>query len=195
MNFFISILDALIISFVFLCGIFSAFMALIWNFPSEIREKVFLILDCFIKRPYFSNFWFALAIIFFWIVLLSLIFRRKKKPIFKSDIVLRTKDGNEIRLSNKAVIDFISKIILSIDGIEATNVEALTDETHLKIVFKIKITIWEGSSYPDINQKIQNLVRERLAKDMGILKISSINVSLEKIIPLTPPKDALSEEV
>jgi hypothetical protein len=48
---------------------------------------------------------------------------------------------------------------------------------------KIFLTLWEGVSYPEVNEKIQDQVHRKIALDMGIEKIRSIPVVLKKIIP------------
>ncbi len=144
----------------------------------------------------FSPYWYIASVCFFFISLLSIIFRIKRVRSFRmNDIIVKTKGENTTKISNKAVTNFIFKIVHSIEGVDSAIVRVFTQINSTKIKVKIKLTILEGISYPELNSAIQNLVREKVSKDLGIPHITSISISLDEIIPEEEIEEESEEEI
>jgi hypothetical protein len=179
MSLLIALLNSVLIFFALLCGVFCASVYLDLPWP---REHMAQVLFDLVHNENYLYYWQMSSAVLLTLVLFSMLLRNMRMLTI-SDISVVSNRGNTVQISIKALTDFIHKIVIQIDGIHSANVTLLSTPSHSKIDVKISLILWEGVSYPEVNEKIQDQVRRKIAIDMGIEKIRSIPVVLKKIIP------------
>jgi hypothetical protein len=189
MSLLIALLDSLMILYVFLSGLFCA--AMVVDIP-VIRDDLAGRVQEAMMRPDNRVLWLLASMGFLFTVFFSLFFRRKRS-LSAEDLSVRSKSGNVIRISNRAITDFINKIVHSIDGVHSATVRVLSNNAKSRVIVRIKLTLWEGTCYPDVNETLQEQIRSKVASEMGITSINSIPVALDKIIPRTHESESESE--
>ncbi|EKD29144.1 MAG: hypothetical protein ACD_79C00041G0005 [uncultured bacterium] len=191
MSILIALLDSFILAYIFISAIFFAYVSLdlFWH-----RDAILNFINTAFQSNVYDNYFLLASYVFLFIVLLSIYFRRVRS-LSCGDIRVVSKEGNEIIISNKAITDFIHKIVSSISGVQSATVRVFSNSTGAKVYIKIRLNIWEGTCYPEVNEKIQNLVRTKVGADLGLVKITSIPVSLDKMIKKDEKKSDETEEM
>ena len=178
MSFFIALLDSMMIFLMLLLGMGCG--AILTGIPYP-RSRIAACAANFISEDFFYNYWFLASMVFLFIAFLSVFFRRIRSTPVVEDVVVVSRKGNTLQISSKAITEHITKIVKSIEGVHSVNVKVVPVK-HDKILVRVFISLWDGSSYPEINDQIQALVRTKTAADLGVDNIKSIPVILDKII-------------
>ncbi|OVE73524.1 hypothetical protein BVX93_01400 [bacterium B13(2017)] len=188
MTLLIVLVDVIMIMSFFILGIFCILIGAshVWG-----PDKYIIQLSNIIKNPGFAPLLTSTGIIFLFLFALSIYFRWKRS-ISCSDIFLKSKNGYAMQVSLKALKDLIYKTVNSVEGVHSAKVKVTS---YPKLMIYIEVNIWEGNSYQEINDNIQNLVRSKVANDLGIEKISNVNVKLVKMIALEAQKEEPIEEM
>lgn len=191
MTLLIVLVDVIMIVSFFVLGIFCSLIGIshLWG---RGYNRLILPLSKLILEPKLAPFWISAGVFFLGLVYLSSKLRWLRS-IGSSDIFLKSKNGYDMQVSLKAITDLIYKIVNSIDGVHSAKVIV---KSYPKLIVIIKVNIWEGRSYQDINENIQNLVRSKVSTDLGIEKISNVSVKLDKMVSLeTQKKEETIEEM
>jgi uncharacterized alkaline shock family protein YloU len=192
MSFLIALLDSVMIFFLFLCGLCCASVYREWPWSNEL---FFCRVQTWVHSPVFFAHCRLAAIVFLVITLFSILLRRAR-ILSCDDLSFVSKKGMQIQISNKAINGLIRKIVNTIDGVHSAVVKVYSDRKDSSIAVKIHLNLWEGVSYPEVNEKIQEQVKIKVASEMGIEKIESFTIVLKKIVPKEPtptlPIDAVA---
>ncbi len=175
----IALLDSLLVFYAFLSGVFCASVYLEFPWP---RVQVAQVISDLLQNGAYLYYWQTSTALFLVIALFSMLLRNMRM-VTTGDICLTSSRGSLVQISNKALTDFIHKIVSQIEGVHSANVSVSSNRSRSKIDVKIYLTLWEGTSYPEVNDKIQDQVRRKIALDMGIEHIRSIPVVLKRMIP------------
>lgn len=127
---------------------------------------------------------FVLALYFIILGGLSIFFRRLRRVKNKDLFYISTK-GNQIQISNKAIRDFVRKMTLETHGVKECEIKVLTNISHSQLLLHIRLDLWEGTSYPEASQTIENKIQTRVPDELGVDKIKSIHLHLNRMVPRT----------
>lgn len=174
-----------------LIALLDSLMILSWLFAGSILAMIYVEVPFTIEQ--YKNWcldflnkntspYLPVAALVVYICVYLALYLRRKRTLSCSDIYIKGSGSQEIKISNRAVTEFIFKIIDNVDGIHTANVKVLSSYNRSRVYVKIRLSLFEGTSYPEINAELQDFIRVKLAEEMGIKTISSVDISLEKFV-------------
>lgn len=179
MTFLIALLDGILITLSFIWGVACASVFLEIPFT---KPEILRIFEWKLYSECHEPLWFVASMFFLFLSFFSVYFRRRRSTSeWTGDVTFVTPKGNVVQITNEAMTEYIEKLVHSIDGVHSSSVE-IKPLTKKKMSVKIYLSLQDGSSYPEVNDKLQDTIREKLKTDLGVTHISSITVVLDKII-------------
>lgn len=105
------------------------------------------------------------------LLIVILILIRKRQP--KNVVAYKTENGNVI-ISRSAVVELVRTTCEQISQINKPKLKVFTKrgQTH----FTVCIQLMSGSSLKDVEETLQNHLRESLSKNLGIENLGTINI-------------------
>ena len=192
MTFILSLLDSIMIFLIFLAGLFCGLLYV--EFP-VLREEWVVYLQKSLLEEAYQPYWYLSSMGLMFLALFALYFRRKRSQVKVSqDIVFVTKKGNTIQISNKAMTEYVFKLVKSVDAVHSASV-SISPLPKNRMKMKIILSLWDGFSYPEANDRLQDMIRNKVREDLGVDNISSINMILDKIVQSKTTPIPIEEEV
>lgn len=190
--FILALIDSIMIFLTFLagllCGMFYA------EFPFS-REECLASIQTFLTQQEYQPYCFIVSMGFMFLAFFALYFRRKRSQVkYSDDIVFITKKGNSIQISNKAMTEYVFKLVKSLDAVHSASVSIAPlpkNRMHMQII----LSLWDGFSYPEANDRLQDMIRNKVREDLGVDNISSIAIILDKIVQTKTTLVPIEEEV
>ena len=105
----------------------------------------------------------------FLLIVLFFLFRRQPKNI----VAYKTENG-DVTISRSAVVELVRTSCQQISQVNKPKLKVFTKKglTH----FTIKIQLTSGGRFKDVEQTLQNHLRESLSKNLGIEKLGNVNI-------------------
>lgn len=192
MTFILALIDSIMILLTFLAGLLCGMIYV--EFPFS-REECAAYFQTSLIQPQYLSWWFVLSLGFMLLSLAALYFRRKRCHVKISDeIVFITKKGNVIQISNKAITEYVFKLVKSMDAVHSASVR-IAPLPKNRMFVKIFLSLWDGFSYPEVNDRLQDMIRNKVREDLGVDNISSITIILDKIVQTKTTSVPIEEEV
>jgi uncharacterized alkaline shock family protein YloU len=123
------------------------------------------------------------------------IFLRKRQP--KNIIAYKTENGN-VTISRSAIVELVRTSCKQISQVSKPKLKVFVKKglTH----FSIRIQLTSGASLKDVEDTLQNHLRESLSKDLGIENLGEINIIVTsfksgKIRPISNASTAYTSPV
>ncbi len=192
MTFILALIDSIMIFLTFLAGLLCGLFYV--EFPFS-REECLASIQTSLTQEQYQPYGFIFSMGFMFLAFFALYFRRKRSQVkISDDIVFITKKGNSIQISNKAMTEYVFKLVKSLDAVHSASVSIAPlpkNRMHMKII----LSLWDGFSYPEANDRLQDMIRNKVREDLGVDNISSIAIILDKIVQTKTTLVPIEEEV
>lgn len=143
---------------------------------------------CRIFNPENAYLW---GVLFFLLAVLILLLRRQPKNI----IAYKTENG-DVTISRSAVIELVRTSCQQISQVGKPKLKVFTKKglTH----FTIRIQLTSGGRLKNVEETLQNHLRESLSKNLGIEKLGTVNIVVtsfksSKIRPINVESTSIAE--
>ena len=90
--------------------------------------------------------------------------------------------------------EYVFKLVKSLDAVHSASVSIAPlpkNRMHMEII----LSLWDGFSYPEANDRLQDMIRNKVREDLGVDNISSIAIILDKIVQTKTTLVPIEEEV
>ncbi|MFH1846710.1 MAG: alkaline shock response membrane anchor protein AmaP [Candidatus Omnitrophota bacterium] len=137
----------------------------------------------------------AAAVIGFLFVILGIVYPyRMEKRIKKNRIVAFQNPDGEVTVSLSAIEDYVRKIAKNILGIKDLRSRVDINKRGINII--TDVSMFSGANIPEVTEKIQMEVRNKVQSMLGIEKKINIKMHIRKIESKTEPSSgAMNEEM
>lgn len=195
MPFFVAFLDALLILIAMAAGFVTA---VLYFFP-VVHDSFLSWMELILTSPLYNWILPVTSLYFFFLVLFSLFFRRIRVSK-QQDLYFTSTKGQIVQIANKAVTDFIQKMVESLDEVHSATVTVYSTQPGGQVQIKIEMSIWDGASYPELIQRTQHVLHDKLVNSLGIDQLKGIHWVLRKYIrrqfaPAKPKTEPSQPEV
>ena len=128
-------------------------------------------MDCTMSCIDFSNLQNLVMLGLIAFLLVYLIIFRKRQP---KNIVAYSTENGDVTISRSAVVELVRTSCEQLDQISKPSLKVFTKKglTH----FNIRIHLSSGSSLKEVENTLQNHLRESLSQDLGIENLGDINI-------------------
>lgn len=192
MTLILSLIDSIMIFLTFLAGLLCGLICV--EFPVS-REECLASLQSSLTQADYLPYWYMVSMGFMFLAFFALYFRRKRSQVkLSDDIVFITKKGNSIQISNKAMTEYVFKLVKSLDAVHSASV-SISPLPKNRMRMRIILSLWDGFSYPEANDRLQDMIRNKVREDLGVDNISSIAIILDKIVQAKTTPVPIEEEV
>lgn len=192
MTFILSLIDSIMIFLTFLAGLLCGLIYVEFPFP---REECLSYIQTSLTQEQFMPYWFLVSMGLMFLALFALYFRRVRSRVRLSDeIVFITKKGNTIQISNKAITEYVFKLVKSMDAVHSASVK-IAPLPKNRMFVRIFLSLWDGFTYPEVNDRLQDMIRNKVREDLGVDNISSITIILDRIVQSKTTAVPIEEEV
>jgi len=89
-------------------------------------------------------------------------------------------ENGSITISVKAIEDIVKKILKKFEPVRDAKLKTIVQDRALGM--KIKLTVWSGTLIPELTQDVQNEVRVRLEKLLGVSEKVEVQVTVSRIV-------------
>ena len=100
-------------------------------------------------------------------------------------LVLQGENGT-LTISVEAIEDLTRKVLRKFDSVKSSKIKTVIHEKNLNL--KIKLTVWSGVLIPEVIREVQNEVKVRLEKMLGIPELSERVEVLVSVIKVAPSR-------